>query len=518
MKLVALGISFFLSLACAGTATAQLGPAAYPTVGRDHWSYRGAFRVPLAAGIPAEEHFSYGGHALCHRPASNSLFMAGHAWYQKLAEIDVPSPAICAEIDDLPRANLRQSLHDVADGHLAQLGPGGSPMDGAMLGGLLAHGDRLVGSAFVYYDAGGEAERSHFSSGFDLSDPSDFAGMFRLDAPNPGFLAGYVAAVPAEWQPLLGGPLLSGQCGLPIVSRGSWGPSAFAFDPSLFGVSNPVPARPLVFYDAEHPTLGEWGNQTHSNHLFNMSPEVHGAVFPAGSRTLILFGRQGLGVPCYGQGTDDPSLHLQPVPGEDGVVFVYDPAEGGKGTHSWPYAYFAWAFDAADLARAAAGSCNPWDVVPSATWQIDLPWASHSSAHRLGGAAWDPSSRTLFLSQLLADDGLPIVHVFQLVLPWDSGHQPLGGGWRRLPWFGDFVPMGPDGWIWHHRHGFFFAPPSNSPDSIFLFAQDLGWLWTSAAAYPFLYRFSDHAWLWYNGQTNPRWFVDVSTGRWESLP
>ena len=33
---------------------------------------------------------------------------------------------------------------------------------------------------------------------------------------------------------------------------------------------------------------------------------------------------------------------------------------------------------------------------------------------------------------------------------WDVGFQPLGGNWRRLSWFGDYIPMGSDGWIWHN--------------------------------------------------------------------
>jgi hypothetical protein len=98
---------------------------------------------------------------------------------------------------------------------------------------------------------------------------------------------------------------------------------------------------------------------------------------------------------------------------------------------------------------------------------------------------------------------------------WDSGYQDLGGGWRRLSWFGDYVPMG-SGWIWHNKHGFFYVLPSNTSQSIFFYAQDMGWLWTSNTTYPYLYRFSDGAWLWYNGSSNPRWFLNMSTWNWES--
>jgi len=99
---------------------------------------------------------------------------------------------------------------------------------------------------------------------------------------------------------------------------------------------------------------------------------------------------------------------------------------------------------------------------------------------------------------------------------WDEGSQDIGGGWRRLDWFGDYAPMGGSGWIWHNRHGFFFVPASSTAQHVWLYAQNMGWLYTGNATYPFLYRAGDAAWLWYNGSTNPRWFVNMGTGQWES--
>ncbi len=101
---------------------------------------------------------------------------------------------------------------------------------------------------------------------------------------------------------------------------------------------------------------------------------------------------------------------------------------------------------------------------------------------------------------------------------WDAGYQSLGNGWRRVGWFGDYIPMGSAGWIWHNKHGFFFVAANSTPQSIWLFAQDMGWLWTSSSRYPFLYRSRDRAWLWYNGARNPRWFRNMATSRWERWP
>ena len=122
-------------------------------------------------------------------------------------------------------------------------------------------------------------------------------------------------------------------------------------------------------------------------------------------------------------------------------------------------------------------------------------------------------------SVLLGDPGMSVrTHLAANTPAWDEGHQNLGGGWRRLAWFGDYVPMGTDGWIWHNRHGFWYAAPVSTAQSIWFYTQDMGWLWTTHAQYPFLYRASDGAWLWDNGSANPRWFMNLTAGEWENWP
>ena len=120
-------------------------------------------------------------------------------------------------------------------------------------------------------------------------------------------------------------------------------------------------------------------------------------------------------------------------------------------------------------------------------------------------------------SVLMGDPGMQIrTHLFSGT--WDVGYQSIGGGWRRLRWFGDYVPMGDEGWIWHNKHGFLYVSNLSTPESIWFFSSDMGWLWTSATQYPFLYRSSDAAWLWYNGAIHPRWFMNLSAGQWENWP
>ena len=99
---------------------------------------------------------------------------------------------------------------------------------------------------------------------------------------------------------------------------------------------------------------------------------------------------------------------------------------------------------------------------------------------------------------------------------WDDGYRNLGGGWRRLGWLGDYAPT--VDWIWHHRHGFWYPAAGGTSTDAWFYSQDMGWLYTGKALYPFMYRASDGAWIWYNGATNPRWFKNFTSGQWESRP
>src|SRR5439155_9239330 len=167
-----------------------------------------------------------------------------------------------------------------------------------------------------YYDAGSNAALSHFTSGLDLSVTGDFRGVYKVGSLNPGFYAGYMSVIPQEWQSAFGAPALTGACCYSIITRTSFGPSAFAFDPQKLGQVDPVPATPLVYYPADHPTLGGWAASGPPNLYFNLTTTVAGLVFPSGTASVLFFGSTGTGEPCYGE-----AAKTQPV--KDGEC--YDP-------------------------------------------------------------------------------------------------------------------------------------------------------------------------------------------------
>lgn len=339
--------------------------------------------------------FSYGGTALAFNPSNNSLFLVGHPYQQKVAEISMTDPA-----------TILQPFTDITEGRLPLIGLNPTS-DSQIIGGLLVYKNQLYLSAYLYYDGNASQILSHFVSGTKLTTNGDVGGPYQIGSYNivpgqntAGFVDGWMVLVPSNWSALLG-PVLMGQCCLPIISRTSLGPAIFTLDPEKIGKTNPVPTTPLLYYTGEHPL---------SSNLANVTTQMGGAVFLNNTDSLLFFGRIGLGKYCYGEGTADKSLEgTGPV--DD--PFCYDPAEGSKGPHMFPYVYFVWAYDAKDLLKVKNGAMNPWDVRPYDTWQFDLP--SKVADAIISGVTYDPIKNLIFISQYHGDGDRPMIHVFKVV-------------------------------------------------------------------------------------------------------
>jgi hypothetical protein len=398
----ALFVGFFPVVVLAATGTE-------PLLQQSDLKYQGAFRLP--AGTSNQTTFAYGGSGLTYNPANNSLFMLGHVWFLRSAEVNIPAVINSTNLNALATATLLQPFADVSDGNLPSVGSGK-----VYVGGQMVYGNRLIGSAYTQDDTSQVA--SHFTSQLDLSLTIDFQGFYQVGSVGPRFVSGYMTQIPQEWQSSFGGPAITGGCcnppelGATNISGMSWGPSAFVFDPDDLGVSSPVLATPLVYYDENHPTLGTWGNTTVANPAFNLMTHVTGAVFPRGTRTVLFFGSTGTGVPCIGNGTNDPALDHQIV---DGTVQCYDPLEvdGGTGPHAYPYAYQVWAYDVQDLLAARNGQDNPWDIAPYGIWTLTLPF--DGTRREMRGATYDSLTNRIYISQSRGDlNGMPLIHVFKV--------------------------------------------------------------------------------------------------------
>jgi hypothetical protein len=381
-----------------------------PLIAASDLTYLGAFRLPSAQGD--QNSFDYGGTGMAFDAQDQALWLVGHDWYQRVAEVSIPAPVIAATLDSLPRATLRRPFADVLAGKLDSVGAGT-----AKIGGILPTAAGLIVSAYIYYDADSSQVRSHFrvtSSGVE--------GPFQVGDAGAGFVSGYMTAIPMAWQGALGGTALTGQCCVPIVGRTSLGPAASVFNAADVGSRSPVPATAVVGYPIDHPTIGAYDS---NGQLFNGATSMAGVVFPSGSRSVLFIGRQSSNF-CYGEGTGDSRLDQHPVPGESGVIYCYDPTSPYKGTHGYPYKPFVWAYDVNDLVAVKSGMKQPWEVVPYATWTFDVPF--EGDMRQISGVTYDSATRRLYLSGAFEDGQAPVIHVFEIMT---AGTETSSGSRRR---------------------------------------------------------------------------------------
>ncbi len=384
-------------------------PTTDPLIQPSNLTLVGSFRVPQATTGDRLNGFSYGGGPIAFNAAGSSLFMAGLSQY--VAEISIPTPLIASTVAGLNTAMFVQTFADPTEGHYGQ-----STIPNT-LGGMLVNGSDLYGAGYIYYDGSGTASVSQFKRSTTLSS-SSFSGWQALwQADKQGFVGGAFTPVPSAWQTLLGGDTLVSCWGLPIIERTSFGPDAFSFSLSEITGGSLAAATPLLYYPQAHPTLGLWENTSAANPAFNMATNGNGIVLMPKWRTALIFGRTGTGVPGYGEGTANPALVGTPPPDDPTGTYIYDPTNSSKGTHAYPYTYYVWAYDLNDFVSVKAGTKNPWDIAPYATWSLPLPFqipacpALYASVDALRGE--------IYLSQLWADPGGgyfagPIVHVFSV--------------------------------------------------------------------------------------------------------
>lgn len=404
----ATAIAFAAVLVAVGlglSSRAAAAPAQLPRLGASSLVYQGSFRLPRP--LSNKDTFDYGGTALAYDPGRKGLFLVGHAWYQLTAEVSIPKAIASRRLGRLHRARYLQRFADATDG-LIHRPPSCCGTD---VGGQLVVGPRLYGSVYVYYDASDSQLASHWFRPTTSLTRGRARGLFRIGRQGAGFVSGFMAAVPAQWRGPLGGSVLTGNCCIPIISRTSFGPAAFTFDP--LRLTNPrraVPDSPLFYYPQAHPAIGQWNGSwnPHRARVFNGNTSVTGAVFPEGTRTILFFGRQGTGPFCYGEPTSNRSLNGKPT--TDGTTWCYDPDGGGKGPHGYPYQAEVWAYDAGDALAVKRRRKRPWQVRPYAVWRLRLPFGST----QIGGAAYDPSRKLIYVSAQYADGSAPVIAVYKI--------------------------------------------------------------------------------------------------------
>lgn len=367
-------VAAILAISAFGLTSTNAGAqSSAPLVQKANLVNVGSFRVPNASG----NGFNYGGGALAYNPANNSLFITGHVYDNYTAEISIPGTS--------GTATMLQPLQNSLAGKIGQIGG-----DQKRIGGNFVYKNTLYVTAFIYYDATSSQTRSHFSRPLDLNSDS-VTGPVRAGPKGAGFYSGYMGDIPPEWQSRLGGPALTGNCCLSILSRTSFGPAAFAFDPENIGN-----AQALVWYDQAHQTVGQYG-ASGSHPVFNGTTRITGIVFPEGTSSVLFIGMTGIGNYCYGEGS---------ACGDNVVSW--------KGEHAAPYRGYVWAYDANDLEQVRSGARQPWQVVPYSTWELDDLGNLHSNDFDVAGAAYDSATGRIYISKKFGNGEAPLIYVYEV--------------------------------------------------------------------------------------------------------
>ena len=407
---------FLLSLLFSITSIAQATPSlpadtiGLPLVQKTNMVYAGAFRLP---NLPFTgnicDGFTFGGRGLAWNPAGNngagSLFTTGHNYCGYVGEFTVPTLVNTATPANLNRATLLQVLPnmivDPLQGKLNNSGLTGNTHN--TVNGLLVNNGRLIIS--VGNDWSSEVQPiSHFTRSLTLN-ADDVTGPVKVFGDktytNPRFLSGYMCHLPSALHTTFGVKALTGWVPQNIVANSSNGPSAFGFNPgSLVGV-NELAAETLLFYpyynELQLSNLGE------SQSTWNWTSMTRGCAVPNGTGSLLFLGRHGVGKFGYCAGSSDPASSC------------YDPTDSSSGEHAFPYVYKVWAYRLTDLLAVKTGSILPYQAQPYGVWNFTLPNENINDAHGLGGVAYDPAGRRLFVVQEGAmSGGEIIIHVFTI--------------------------------------------------------------------------------------------------------
>jgi len=89
--------------------------------------------------------------------------------------------------------------------------------------------------------------------------------------------------------------------------------------------------------------------------------------------------------------------------------------------------------------------------------------------------------------------------------------------WWESPWWGTFYQSG-NGWVYHSALGWVF-PSLGEASSVWMWKDDLGWLWTKEDLYPFFYSHDSDNWTYFMGMIDRRiTFFDYESELYIKLP
>lgn len=362
--------------------------------------YRGAFR--LSSDTFGESNTNYAVGTLGFNPTNDSLFIAGHAQHNAIAEFAIPaSIGTGGTVSDLPvvDAPLQDFVAILDDA------PTGNPDGIDRIDGLYVDDGRLIVNAERWYDAAGTAKDTTLV--LDADDlAGDVGGYFELEG---GVHAGgYMSDVPDEWRDVLGGPLLTGwAANTSIISRHSVGPSLFTFDPDDLDGDATVDPTVDTNVHMNFPYAGRrWitpdaldQNTTGASPRWNFLSTARFGFIAPGTSTFVVVGHTG-GVESgigYKITQDDGNLC--------GGYCAYEADD---------YSNAYWLFDVNEI--LAADDVHLPRPYASGYWSVPF---DAGGQHAIIGGTFDPESATLYLAlgnagQVGTYDRPPLILVYDV--------------------------------------------------------------------------------------------------------
>jgi hypothetical protein len=354
--------------------------------------YLGAFRV-LAGG---ESTSDYAVGRLGYNPDNNSIFMAGHAHHNAIAEFAVPSELSFEERPaDIPEATVLQKYVQILNKKEI-----GNTTD--KIAGILYYEQNLLISSEIWYDGGASnADNLQvFSSAMDISS-SPFKGMLQVDG--KARAAGYMFKVPTELRERIGSEYITGWAtNNAIVSRYSHGPSLYRFNPSqaidaVLSVDRTIDTDPLMFFPYSDDKQLVQGSDLYTLDISPIWGPVtqaqYGFIIP-GTTYFLAIGRH-------------TGLH-------SGIGYKITQNNGKvcAGPCSYNsndvYNYF-WIFDVNEMLSAE----HPWTVQPISYGKWSHPYDNNGTREVIGGT-FDDQNNILYLTisgaaQIGAYDTPPLI-------------------------------------------------------------------------------------------------------------
>ncbi|MDD1720338.1 MAG: hypothetical protein LUQ25_09785 [Methanoregulaceae archaeon] len=383
--------------------------------------YIGAFRVPQGAG--EEYGWNYGGGGLAYCPAGDSagpddgypgsLFGVGHDTRNEVCEISIPVPKKSPEKVPslLNTAGFLQPFTSITSGVFAP-SEDGAPLH-MDLEYIPARGSQKSPKIYIVWGEHMQFEQacSHAWSETVLSVPRT-KGPWRIGN-YPNFVTSdYLFSLPDAWADAHTGGLSLVTGRFRDGSLGGSGPALLAIGPWLEG--NP-PQRgatlrkivPLLMYEK-----GYEGSRRVMAGFTNADEWSGGTWLSSGNRSAVAFvGTKGRGRWWYGFSNgivwpdNPPYPPIPPPPNDD---------------RGWWASGFVTAiafYDPADLAAAASRKIQPCQPQPYAELVIDrhlydVSWAKEK--RRIGGAAFDPGRRILYIAEFRGDGDRPLIHAWKI--------------------------------------------------------------------------------------------------------